>query len=97
MSDGGRGHFEGGRWVPEKVVVRLLQYGIAEDSVAASPQEAWQAAERHTASGEGYPEFIEIDGRRVYLGLHARNHGGIAESMRVLRDEYGVDTSRRDR
>ena len=40
MSDEGRGHFEQGRWVPERVVVRLLKYGIAEESVAASPQEA---------------------------------------------------------
>ena len=97
MSGEGRGHFEQGRWVPERVVVRLLQYGIAADTVAASPQEAWGIAERYSASGEGSPEYIEIDGRRIYLGLHAMNRGGIAESVRILRDEYGVDTSGRDR
>ncbi len=96
MSDEVRGHFEKGRWVRERVVVRLLKYGIAEDSVASSPQEAWQTAERYSAHGEGYPEYIEIDGRRIYLGLHARDHGGLAESMRILREEYGVDTSTRE-
>jgi hypothetical protein len=96
MSDDVRGHFEQGRWVPERVVVRLLKYGFAEDSVAASPQEAWRIAERYLADGEGYPEYIEIDGRRVYLGLHARDHGGLEESMRILREEYGVDTSTRE-
>ena len=95
MSDDVRGHFEQGRWVPERVCVRLRRYGIAEDSVAASPQEAWRIAERHSADG-GYPEYIEIDGRRIYLGLYARDHGGLAESMRILREEYGVDTSRRE-
>jgi hypothetical protein len=96
MNDDARGHFEKGRWVRERVTVRLLKYGLAEESVAISPQEAWRIAERFSASGEGYPEYIDIDGRRIYLGLHAREHGGIAESMRILHDEYGVDTNRRD-
>lgn len=90
-----RGHFEAGKWIPEKVILRVWRYGKADDTIEESPQEAWNTADFMAADCLADPEYIEIDGRRIYLGLHARDHGGIDESMRILRDDYGVDTSER--
>lgn len=92
-----RGHWQAGIWIPEKVILRSWRYGKMDDSIEGSPQEAWNTADFLSADCLACPEYIEIDGRRIYLGLFAREHGGIEESERIMREEYGVDTSERDR